>query len=506
IIGSYTQSYATAAQAIDGLPDELLRYNDPAVFGVMGTNTANVVNSSTTNALLPGLQNVAVSPNWPQAEDTEANFTIEQALRGNSALRVSWILTHATNLSADDYYNHHPTNYQWEMATGTLPPTGGAKVIGTPQQNTYSTTATGPYDQTTWGNNYMPGKTAWSNDNMLEVSYQRLFYRGIAYQIAYDFSRPLHAGTSTAPTYTPNFYPEADFPGGMGTVATMTSPYGTAYPGVAPPARPTGLPDWGYYHALDRFENYTLDSTFPIQHIKFNGIVDLPFGRGKRFLGNGNRLVNELVGGFEIAGDGSIVSQVFQPSAGWWGPTNPIHVYKHKAPITDCSSGVCYKEYLWFNGYLAPTVTTGVAGSVCTKNCISGLPANYTPFQTPIDNVPGTTYYGTNDVQVSSPAILASNKGNPVTIAYDAGPSGSNYLSKSWVNGPINWNADASLFKVFPITERVNLRFNMDAFNVFNVQGYGNPATNGIEKVAPGGVSNSYWAPRQIQLTLRLTF
>jgi hypothetical protein len=128
------------------------------------------------------------------------------------------------------------------------------------------------------------------------------------------------------------------------------------------------------------------------------------------------------------------------------------------------------------------------------------------PLQTPIDDTPGTTNYGTNNVVVSSPAILASNKGNPVTIAYDAGPSGADYMSNSWVRGPNNWTSDASLFKVFPIVEGVNLRFNMDTFNLFNVQGYQNPSTDGTEKILPGGVSNSYWAPRQIQLSLRLTF
>ena len=57
-----------------------------------------------------------------------------------------------------------------------------------------------------------------------------------------------------------------------------------------------------------------------------------------------NRLMDELVGGFQLAGDGSITSQVFQPGAGNRGPTHPLKVYKHKKPITDCRNGVCYKE------------------------------------------------------------------------------------------------------------------------------------------------------------------
>jgi hypothetical protein len=500
---TWTQSYTNAAQAIDSLPNELIRYNDPVQFGVMGANTSNVVNTNATNSILPGLGGAFVNSTSPPSADTEVNFTIEQPLKGNSVVQVSWVFTHATNLLDQFVPNHAPSTYQWELANGTAPPTGGASVIGTPLQNTYAATATGPYDQTTWGAFNFSEKDGWSNDNALHVNYQRLFHHGIAYQINYVFSRALHLGSNTAPTYASSIYPSANYPGVLGTAATLTPAYGAVYPGNTPPARPAGWPIWAHYHSLERFEGYGLDATVPIHHINFNGIIDLPFGRGKRFLGNANRFMNELVGGFQLAGDGTIISQSFQPSAGNWGAANPIQVYKHKVPITDCRSGICYKEYMWFNGYLAPTVTTGTQGSVCTTNCVSGLPANYVPFQAPIDNMPGTTYFGDNEVQITAPGL---NSGKPTPIVYDAGPQAANYLSNSWLNGPINWSADASLFKVLPITERVNLRFNVDAFNVFNVQGEENPGTNGIQMVLPGGQSISYNPPRQIQLTARLTF
>jgi hypothetical protein len=84
---------------------------------------------------------------------------------------------------------------------------------------------------------------------------------------------------------------------------------------------------------------------------------------------------------------------------------------------------------------------------------------------------------------------------------------GANPYSHTFLNGPINWTADLSLFKVVPITERVNLRINVDAFNVFNVQGYGNPnTTDGTEAYQPNGVSSSYNAPRQLQLSARVSF
>lgn len=497
---SFVQSYTSAAQAIDGLPNELLRYNDPVEFGVIGLNTANVVNSNATNGILPGIGNLFTSPKWPPADVTETNFTIEQALKGNSALRVSWIWTHASNLDIDYEFNNHPTTYQWEMATGTVPPTGGAAVIGTSRQNTYAATATGPYDQSVWGTGMRwVNKAGWSNDNILQIDYQRLFHHGIAYEISYDFSKPLRAGGDVnengSDFYT---YPAANYPGVQGTVATMTSPYGAVYPGVLPPALPAGTPSWAQYHDLVKYENYQLDNTIPQHHVRFTGIVDLPFGRGKRFLGNANRFLDEVVGGFQVAGDGNVLSQVFQPNGGNWGTTNPITIYKHRHPITDCRSGVCDKSYLWFNGYLAPAVTTGVTGSTCTTNCVSGLPADYVPMQTPIDNTPGTTYYGKNEVQITAPNI---NKGAPTNIVFDGGPLASGYMAKTWLRGPFNYTVDLSVFKVFPITEKTALRFNVDAFNALNVQGYNNPGTDGVENTL-----SSYNAPRQLQFTLRLTF
>jgi hypothetical protein len=111
-------------------------------------------------------------------------------------------------------------------------------------------------------------------------------------------------------------------------------------------------------------------------------------------------------------------------------------------------------------------------------------------------------YFGQNYVNV----ILPGNS-TPQPVQYSPGPYGANPYSHTFLEGPMNWSADLSLYKVFPITEQVNLRFNADAFNVFNVQGYNNPnATSGIETFEGNGVSSSFNTPRQLQLTLRLTY
>lgn len=253
---TYTQSYTSASQAVDALPNELLRYNDPVKFGVMGQNTTNVVTTTGTTAITPGISEWSNSPNWAPVFVSETNFTIEQPLKGNSALRVSWIWTHSTNLDVSHHFNYNPSTYQWEMATGTTVPTGGASVIGTSLQNTYSATAMGPYNQTLWASGSSQHmKTGWSNDNSLQVNYERIFHHGFAYQVYYVLSKGIRVGGDQQALTQSDVYPYSAYPGGSGTVATMTSPYGTVGPTRTAPPPPAGVAKWDYYHSLAKFEN-----------------------------------------------------------------------------------------------------------------------------------------------------------------------------------------------------------------------------------------------------------
>jgi hypothetical protein len=143
---------------------------------------------------------------------------------------------------------------------------------------------------------------------------------------------------------------------------------------------------------------------------------------------------------------------------------------------------------------------------------ISGLPSGYVVNQaaSPAYSSPigftGSPITGTNNnVDIKGPTAAQSFAGQ----GFSPSPSnfGSNPYSRTILNGPINYNVDLSVFKVFPITEQAALRFNVDAFNALNIQGYQNPnTTTGEIAYQPNGLSSSYWTPRQIQLTLRLQF
>ena len=153
-----------------------------------------------------------------------------------------------------------------------------------------------------------------------------------------------------------------------------------------------------------------------MHRVSFNGLVDVPFGKGRHFLKNSNRLLNALIGGYQIAFVGTVVSQSFQVATGNYGATSPIKLYKSSVPVTDCRSGVCRPAYMWFNGYLAPTVINAATRGV------QGVPSDYQPYLAPINNTPGTPNFGNNNVaddagqrpagdhRLSLPAPAASNR------------------------------------------------------------------------------------------------
>lgn len=501
LVASYSQNFDNANQT-DGLANAQLRYPQgngawsqsgttmSPFLPIMGANSSSNVNSTTTNAITPGVTLWDNSQSMPPDFVTQVNFTIEQPFKGNSALRITYLWSHGTNLDHYFYPNNTTATssqqFLWDMTNDT------------PANSSNSYISTRPYDTKTWGNNTWDVKDGWSNDNALQINYQRLFHHGVAYQIAYVWSKAFRLGGNYFRDGTA--YPAANFLGGLpianGTSYTAAVAGGTVTAPSLPPAPPTGTLPWQEYHKLLWWQQYKPDTAIPYHHITFNGIVDLPFGRGKRFLGNSSRWEDEAVGGWQIAGAGQVISQTFTPVGSNWGATNPVKLYKNGVTVTDCI-GVCQKKKLWFNGFILPTA--GQMGK------ISGLPSGYVVGQTtsPAYESPINPIAGNNNVNVVGPLNTFNN------IAFTPSPSnfGDNLYSRTVLPGPFNYNVDLSLFKVFPITERAALRFNADAFNALNIQGYQNPnTTTGEIAIAGNGQSTSYWTPRQIQLTLRLTF
>jgi hypothetical protein len=83
---------------------------------------------------------------------------------------------------------------------------------------------------------------------------------------------------------------------------------------------------------------------------------------------------------------------------------------------------------------------------------------------------------------------------------YTYGNAGRNILV-----GPARWNWDMSLFKDFPIRERMKVQFRAEAFNICNHPQFGLPNAN-IGNVQAGVITSTVGNPRQLQGALRFLF
>jgi hypothetical protein len=168
----------------------------------------------------------------------------------------------------------------------------------------------------------------------------------------------------------------------------------------------------------------------------FNPVYELPFGRGKQFLGNSGRAVDYLVGGWQLSNS------------------------------TNWSSGLPW------------TPSTNECGSeqdvsICRPNKGSGS------FHTGVGSFNGATHqivYFTPLVDASQNSLLASGPTSGFALP-SVGTLGN--IGHNSYRGPAGFYSDLSVVKNIPIGERVKAQFRMDAFNVFNHPVYAFSGNNG---------------------------
>jgi len=175
-------------------------------------------------------------------------------------------------------------------------------------------------------------------------------------------------------------------------------------------------------------------------------MLNLPFGKGQKFLDRGG-VLNAILGGWQMTGIASLQSgQYFDLTmanstanlgtngVGAWRP-NVVGDHELSNPTAD----------LWFN----PEA-----------------------FAIPVDSA-----------------------GNPTF-----GNLGRNSLQEG---GIFNW--DTGLMKNFQLTERVKLQLRWEIFNITNHPSYGTPNTN-FSSPDVGKITRTHGLPRQQQLGIRISF
>lgn len=215
-------------------------------------------------------------------------------------------------------------------------------------------------------------------------------------------------------------------------------------------------------------------SSFDVrQSVSASAVYELPFGHGRQFFSNWNRVTDEALGGWQLALTARLNSGL---------------------PLTVTQGPDCYNncpglaDYIQRANHYGPMKITGRGTNA------AGV---FNWFGTDPSAVPCTPQY-----DASTGAGTAPNGNCAYGRSQDFGD-----VSVGTLRGPGFQNYDLALSKGFRIIENQNLKVRVDAFNAFNIASYGNPSTYISGNAAAFGVIGATEsAPRQLQLSLVYQF
>lgn len=206
--------------------------------------------------------------------------------------------------------------------------------------------------------------------------------------------------------------------------------------------------------ALDDFENDRGRNNFDVRHtFNISALYELPVGKGKKFdLHNG--LANYILGGWELGG-------ILNARSGL-----PVEVGIVRADVViQCTNPA------------AGCVAGQVRPLPGTINAANPLPAGFTAVvNTPgggasrnvrRPNVTGEPFYLDNDRFILNPAAFST-----------PAPGEFGNLPRNALRGPIFRQFDLILNKRFQLTEKANIQFRTEIFNIFNTTNFANPASS----------------------------
>lgn len=455
---SYNFNLNDVTQSPDGLARYMMR-SVPTV--VAGVNSRNVIDLNQPRGITRGSGTISYfAQNQPDARSHTWNLTFEKEVMSDTVARARYVGNHSSGLNQYFNYNDSTPEYIWYVTTRQPLPTGE-----------FANVARRFFDQAASGGLQEYRQTGWSNNHGMELELERRFNKGYGFQLSYVM---LNALTGTGDVAEVNQY----------------------LPGIVP----TGYDD------RNAFVNYRRDSGLPKHRVRWNWLVDLPFGKGKWLGRNTGAIVDKVIGGWQLAGIGTLRSNYFSlPTTHWNLTGEKVEIYGYKYPIEDCRSGTCVPGYLWWNGYI-PANRINSVDSNGRPNGYKGIPANYKPAVTPLipwgsttlpTNAPANTniqsFWDTNNVWIPL------QNGTVQRVTYN---SGHHPWQNQFFPGVRQWSLDASLFKTIPIGETFAVRFNADFFNVLNAPG--NPNSIGGDGFLNTRSSGN--SPRTLQLTLRLNW
>jgi hypothetical protein len=390
--------------------------------------------------------------NWKDGHARAWNVTVERVLPFQTALRLSYIGNHGGSLEQRFSLDDQEAVFNYVTRTHKAPPGARDQLRVNPNWNLRATNRTG-----------------FSNTDSGQVEVEHRFSRGMAFQWSYTYTRSLT--TSDANGFD------------SGNADINNTSRGAKVPDNI---QISGEPILSYDQR--RRLVYYNSTEIPSHHIRYNAVSDLPFGRGKLIGKNASGVLNQIIGGWQIA------------AIGQWRGGNWLSVSASRFQFGDPRLSADKRlemdifgshQRLWFLGDFNTSAATNVTGGDLNALIPPDINRRVVHMAGPDCGGKFTNRIAIQNVTLSGGSIGCFNAG--ITDLFNLGRRGG-------IIGPGSWNTDLSVFKNFKFKERASLRFTSDFFNVFNHPNDINPnSVTGLQDL--GKQSNE---PRIIQFSLRI--
>jgi hypothetical protein len=389
--------------------------------------------------------------NWSDNKAQEWTLSFEREVMRETGVRFSYIGNHGSNLEQRWRWNDPEAEYNYQLRTGQVRPSNADLRRVNP--NWTSGCCNAPVKH-----------NGYSNTHSFQAEVERRYSQGLAFQWFYAYTHSL----TTSDTGGFNFGSSGINASGSGTAFAVPE-------NIVIKGNP-GLSD------SDRLRlGYANSTEVPAHRVRWNGIWDLPFGRGQKWGSGVGRGLNFLIGGWQIAFIGN------WRSGNWMGVSSGLYLFGDPQISAEerLSMNIFGKnQVLWFKGDFDPTQAKNVDMAKLTALVpVDRSQRVLRPVGARFDN------------RVAMRLADGSVRETTVTDMV-------NWNARNFMRGPGSFAQDASIFKNFAFTEQIRLRFTADFFNVFN-----HPIN-----LAPNGgtglqdLSLQANDPRIIQLSLRFEF
>lgn len=384
--------------------------------------------------------------NWKDGRDQKIHVTFEHQFFTDSSIRISYMGDRGRDLEQRYSLNQRESEFNYVTRTGVNPPSNRDLMRVNKDWNLFATDRSG-----------------YSNTHSFQAEYEKRYSKGFVSQFFYAFTRSLT--TSDSDGYT----------SGNGSINAV----GAGIAQVPEAIQILGNPSMSNDDLL-RLVYYN-SGYIPAHRVRWNGLLDLPFGKGRAIAGNANGFVDAVIGGWQLSGIGD------------WRSGNWLSVdagrYLFGDPTLNADQRLLLKfggrnQRLWFKGDFDVTSATDV-----DQAKLQAL--------IPVDRSQRVLRQVGPGLDNRVPVTMANGTTRLTTITDNV-----NWNARNFFRGPGSWNADLTLSKIFKLTESANFQFSADFFNAFNHPVDTNPnATTGLQDLSQQANS-----PRIIQLRGRISW